>query len=75
VVRRSSGIPVRSATLIQISGTSTPSRSRQAIFTMGLAMLGQRSAPRPLPTDGFYHIGGCAPARSEGSAPTSPIHG
>ena len=33
VVRRSSGMPVRSANSIQISGTRTPSRSRQTICT------------------------------------------
>src|SRR5262245_37869509 len=57
-------MPVRSATLIQISGTSTPSKSRQATFT-----------PIPLPGPGFYHIAPrapCAPRCEPGPAAPLP---
>src|SRR5258707_13863678 len=43
-------MPVRSATLIQISGTSTPSRSRQATIMVGnlCARSGERKSRSPI---------------------------
>src|SRR5690606_38889626 len=53
VVAFSASIPVFSANAIQISGTRTPSRSRQAISTRTLLRVKPRKAPtlagRPLP--------------------------